>query len=187
MSMKRALFVAGGWPGHEPQACADRFAARLHEQGFAAEIADSLDVLLDAGRLRDLDLIVPVWSMGALTAEQERGLLTAARNGTGVAGWHGGMADAFRASPANQFMVGGQWVAHPGDVIDYTVQVADHSHPITHGSPTSPCARSSTTCMWTPRTRSWRPRLSAAQRATRPGSQAASCRWSGRADGAPGG
>jgi uncharacterized protein len=131
--MKRALFVAGGWPGHEPDACAARFAARLREQGFAAEIADTLDVFLDADRLRDLDLIVPVWTMGALSAEQEHGLLTAARAGTGVAGWHGGMADSFRDNPAYQFMVGGQWVAHPGGVIDYTVQITDRSHPITAG------------------------------------------------------
>src|ERR1019366_3063612 len=33
-----------------------------------------------------------------------------------------------------QFMVGGQWVAHPGDDgVTYTVNVVDHDHPITHG------------------------------------------------------
>jgi len=43
------------------------------------------------------------------------------------------MADAFRDSTAYQFMVGGQWVAHPGDIIDYTVQIVNHNDPITAG------------------------------------------------------
>jgi type 1 glutamine amidotransferase len=30
-------------------------------------------------------------------------------------------------------MVGGQWVAHPGGVIDYSVQVTNHQDPVTKG------------------------------------------------------
>jgi type 1 glutamine amidotransferase len=30
-------------------------------------------------------------------------------------------------------MVGGQWVEHPGGVIDYSVDIVDHSDPITAG------------------------------------------------------
>ena len=30
-------------------------------------------------------------------------------------------------------MVGGQWVAHPGGVIDYTVHIVDHADPVTAG------------------------------------------------------
>jgi type 1 glutamine amidotransferase len=30
-------------------------------------------------------------------------------------------------------MVGGQWVAHPGGVIDYEVNIIDHDDPITRG------------------------------------------------------
>jgi type 1 glutamine amidotransferase len=33
------------------------------------------------------------------------------------------MADAFREATAYQFMVGGQFVAHPGNIIDYRVDV----------------------------------------------------------------
>jgi type 1 glutamine amidotransferase len=33
------------------------------------------------------------------------------------------MADAFRNNTEYQFAVGGQWVAHPGNVIDYTVDI----------------------------------------------------------------
>jgi type 1 glutamine amidotransferase len=30
-------------------------------------------------------------------------------------------------------MVGGQWVAHPDGIIDYTVNITDHNDPITKG------------------------------------------------------
>ncbi|MBU2437935.1 MAG: ThuA domain-containing protein, partial [Acidobacteria bacterium] len=51
----------------------------------------------------------------------------------GIAGWHGGLADSFRSNTEYQFMVGGQWVAHPGGVIPYDVQIIDHDHIITRG------------------------------------------------------
>ena len=43
------------------------------------------------------------------------------------------MGDSFRQNVEYQFMVGGQWVAHPGGVIDYHVNITDHEHPITQG------------------------------------------------------
>lgn len=131
--MKSALMVWGGWEGHQPRACVEIFAPLLREQGYAVEIADTLDVYLDAGKLAALDLIVQVWTMGTITNEQQRGLLQAVEAGVGFAGWHGGMADSFRNNPEYQFMVGGQWVAHPGNIIDYTVNITDHDDPITHG------------------------------------------------------
>lgn len=131
--MKTALFVAGGWEGHEPRQCVERFAPGLREQGYEVQVADTLDVYLDQERMRALDLIVPVWTMGTITAEQEKGLLSAVESGVGIAGWHGGMADAFRNNPAYQFMVGGQWVAHPGNIIDYTVNISRPDDPITAG------------------------------------------------------
>jgi type 1 glutamine amidotransferase len=83
--------------------------------------------------MRSLDLIVPVWTMSTITREQERGLLDAVASGVGIAGWHGTMADSFRNSTDYQFMVGGQWVAHPGNIIEYTVNIIDHDDPITAG------------------------------------------------------
>ncbi len=130
---KRALMVWGGWEGHEPRQTVERFAPFLREQGFMVELADTLDVYLDADRLRGLDLLVPVWTMGVITKEQEAGLLAAVAAGVNVAGWHGGMADSFRATPDYQFMVGGQWVAHPGNIIDYTVNICPGDDPITAG------------------------------------------------------
>ena len=120
---KSALFVWGGWLGHEPKECVDIFAPILAAEGFDVEISDNLDVYLDEAKMRSLSLVVPVWTMGTIAKEQEKGLLEAIRSGVGVAGWHGGMGDAFRNSVEYQFMVGGQWVAHPGGVIDYKVNI----------------------------------------------------------------
>ncbi|MDP9365969.1 MAG: ThuA domain-containing protein [Chloroflexota bacterium] len=131
--MKSALIVAGGWEGHEPRQCADLFAGVLRGDGFAVDVAETLDVFLDRDGLRGRDLVVPIWTMGTITAEQEAGLLDAVRSGVGIAGWHGGMADAFRTNPNYQFMVGGQWVAHPGDIIDYAVDIAAPNDPIVAG------------------------------------------------------
>lgn len=130
---KKALMVSGGWEGHEPRQCTERFAPFLRDQGFEVELTDSLDVYLDADKLRGFDLLVPVWTMGSISKEQEAGLLQAVAAGLNVAGWHGGMADSFRANPDYQFMVGGQWVAHPGNIIDYTVNILPGDDPITAG------------------------------------------------------
>lgn len=131
--MKSALMVWGGWDGHEPKKCVDIYAPFLESKGYKVEISDKLDVYLDPGRMNSLDLIVPVWTMGTITNEQEKGLLAAVKNGAGIAGWHGGMGDSFRNNVDYQFMVGGQWVAHPGGVIDYEVNITNHKDPITAG------------------------------------------------------
>jgi uncharacterized protein len=128
---KKALFFVGGWEGHEPFQTAAIFANLLQAADYEVEIADNLDVLLD--KLQALSLIVPTWTMSKITKEQVKGLLTAVESGVGVGGWHGCMADSFRDSTEYQFMVGGQWVAHPGNIIDYTVQITNHKHEITTG------------------------------------------------------
>jgi type 1 glutamine amidotransferase len=130
---KSALVVWGGWEGHEPQKGAEFFGNFLRDQGYQVEICDSLDVYLDTEKLRAQNVIVQVWTMGTITPDQEKGLLGAIESGVGYAGWHGGMGDSFRNNPAYQFMVGGQWVAHPGGFVDYEVNITDHDDPITAG------------------------------------------------------
>lgn len=130
---KKALMVWGGWDGHEPELCIQIFAPFLKEHDYDVEISDTLDAYLEPSKMLALDLVVPVWTMGTITPEQEKGLLAAVESGVGIAGWHGGMADSFRNSVDYQFMVGGQWVAHPGGVIDYEVNITDHDDPITAG------------------------------------------------------
>jgi type 1 glutamine amidotransferase len=130
---KNALMTWGGWDGHEPELCVQIFAPLLCDAGYDVEIVDTLDIYLDETKMNSLDLIVPVWTMSSITKEQEAGLLEAVKHGVGIAGWHGGMADSFRQNTEYQWMVGGQWVAHPGNIIDYTVNIIDHEDPITRG------------------------------------------------------
>lgn len=132
---KRALVLAGGWEGHEPLACSELFAGLLRQEGMTVEISPDLDRLLDAAAVAATDLIVPMYTMSTITKEQEAGLLAAAAAGTGIGGWHGGMGDAFRNNPDYQFLTGGQWVAHPGNIIDYTVQITRPDDPIVAGLP----------------------------------------------------
>jgi type 1 glutamine amidotransferase len=131
--MKTALIVWGGWEGHQPREEAQLWSTVLRDEGFSVEVADTLDAYLYAGKLRSLSLIVPMWTMGTIAKEQEKGLLEAIRGGVGIAGFHGTMGDSFRNNTEYQFMVGGQWVAHPGNIIDYEVHIVDHDDPITAG------------------------------------------------------
>jgi uncharacterized protein len=131
--VKSALFVCGGWEGHEPEKCAYVFAPFLREKGYEVEVSGTLDSYLDEEKMKSLDLVVQIWSMGEISDEQEKGLLEAVKGGVGLAGWHGGLADSFRDNPNYQFMVGGQFVAHPGGMVEYEVNIADREDPITAG------------------------------------------------------
>ena len=131
---RRALIVSGGWDGHQPLAVADLFKDLLSREGFDVHLSTSLDSFSDARLLKSLSLLVPNWTMGKISPEQQNTVLAAVEDGLGVAGAHGGMCDAFRDSPEWQFMTGGQWVAHPGnDRARYRVHITDKSHPITSG------------------------------------------------------
>jgi type 1 glutamine amidotransferase len=131
--MKKALMTWGGWDGHEPKACVDLFAPWLKEQGFEVEISNSLDPYLNKEAMASLSLIVQAWTMATITDDQQKGLLEAVKNGVGICGWHGGLCDSFRNNVDYQFMTGGQWVQHPGGIIDYDVHLLPTGDPITAG------------------------------------------------------
>ncbi|MBC7807479.1 MAG: ThuA domain-containing protein [Akkermansiaceae bacterium] len=136
MASKSALLVWGGWDGHQPKEVAELLQGELVRHGFAVEVSDTLDAYLDEEKLKSLDLIVPLWTMGAIKQEQLRPLLNAVKSGVGIGGVHGGMCDSFRNETEYQWMTGGQWVAHPGnDGVEYTVEIRDPDHFITQGSP----------------------------------------------------
>ncbi len=131
--MKSALFVWGGWDGHEPKQCVDIMAPVIEAEGFQVELADTLDAYLDTDRMKSLSLLVQCWTMGQISKEQEAGLLAAIKSGVGMGGWHGGMCDSFRQNCTYQFMTGGQWVAHPGGIVDYEVNITEPDDPIVQG------------------------------------------------------
>lgn len=130
---KTALIVWGGWDGHEPEPTSIIARDLLTKNGYTVDVETDQDVWLDAERLAATDLLIPNVSHGEITREQEHGLLTAVKSGSGLGGWHGGMGDSFRTSTAYQYAVGGQWVSHPGNIIEYEVNIVDHDDPITQG------------------------------------------------------
>lgn len=130
--MKEALIVWGGWSGHEPRECAELIAGMLEADGFKVFVENTTEAFADPS-IRDLSLIVPIITMAKIEKEELSNLVGAVKGGVGLGGYHGGMADAFRDQPEYQFMVGGQWVAHPGGVIDYTVDVVRPDDPVMAG------------------------------------------------------
>jgi hypothetical protein len=133
-NMKKALFIAGGWDGHQPDKIVQLFSEDLRAADFECDIESSLDVLADVERLKTYDVISPCWTMGSLSKEQSKGLVAAVRGGTALAGIHGGMGDAFRGNLDFEWMVGGHFVGHP-HVGEYSVRIKDFDSPITKDLP----------------------------------------------------
>lgn len=132
LSGKNILYVWGGWMGHEPDKCRDIFVPWLKSEGATVVVSDNLDAYIN-NDLKNFDLIIQAWTMGTISNAQEKALLEAIKGGVGIAGWHGGLGDSFRNNTEYQFMVGGQWVAHPGGVINYRVNITDGKDPVTKG------------------------------------------------------
>jgi len=130
--MAEALIAWGGWDGHEPEACAGIVAGWLREEGFSVRIAEGTAPFAEPG-LGAMDLVVPMITMSRIAPEEIAGLALAVEAGTGLAGFHGQMGDSFRDCVEYQVMVGGQFVAHPGNIIDYRVEIERPDHPITRG------------------------------------------------------
>ncbi len=142
-----ALIVRGGWDGHRPIEATERFMPFLEREGFTIRVEESPDVYADASVMAATDLIVQCVTMSTISEDALRGLRTAVEAGTGLTGWHGGIADSFRASSDYLQLVGGQFATHPavGAAItrlegeenfrEYTVRVTEqgHRHPITAG------------------------------------------------------
>ncbi len=129
---KHALIVWGGWEGHEPEAGANVLADMLQDEGFKVDVRSETAAFLDPS-LGDLSLIVPIHTMSSIENDELANLEAAVLAGVGIAGYHGGMGDAFRNEPLYQFICGGQWVAHPGDIIDYHIDVTRPDDPIMAG------------------------------------------------------
>ena len=131
--MRRALMVWGGWDGHEPKQCVERFVPFLKRNGFDVVVSDTLDSYKESALMGSLSLIVPCWTSGQISGDQWNGLTAAVNAGVGLAGWHGGMCDAFRGHIDYQWMTGGQFLSHPGNIIDYEVHITAWDDPIMAG------------------------------------------------------
>lgn len=131
--MKKIFITWGGWNGHEPEQCTKIMAEVMKADGCDVTLVDTLSPLDDIEVMAQYDLIVPAWTMSSIESEQVKNLCKLVKGGTGIAGWHGGMCDAFRQQTEYQYMCGGQWVAHPGNIIDYKVNILDKNDPVMAG------------------------------------------------------
>jgi type 1 glutamine amidotransferase len=129
---KKALIFWGGWEGHTPKQSAAVVQGILESHDVEVTVAPGTKVLAESD-LSTFDLIVPMITMSVIEKDEVAALLRAVKAGAGLAGFHGTMGDSFRNEPEYQFMVGGQWVAHPGDIIDYKVNITKPNDPIMAG------------------------------------------------------
>jgi type 1 glutamine amidotransferase len=132
MSKKSALIFWGGWEGHTPERSASIVKTMLEKNGFSVRMDQGTDSLADP-TISKHDLIVPMITMTTIQKAEVDNLCAAVRLGTGLAGMHGLMCDSFRNETEYQFMTGGQWVAHPGNIIDYRINIAKPSDPVVSG------------------------------------------------------
>lgn len=127
-TVRKAAILVGGWQGHEPDLVSARCKKFLEDNNFVVDMYHDLDIFSQKERLMELDLFVPIWTMGELPKDAVGPILEAIGSGVGLAGCHGGMCDAFRTNVAWQFMTGGNWVAHPGgDGVPFTVNIRQSS------------------------------------------------------------
>ncbi len=145
--VKSALVVRGGWFGHQPIEATDLFIPHLDENGFQVRVEESPAVYADAAYLAGVDLIVQCMTMSSIERDEFEGLRAAVEAGTGLAGWHGGIADSYRNTSDYLHLIGGQFACHPGkhpderigeqsdNYVPYTVNMlpAAAEHPITAG------------------------------------------------------
>jgi type 1 glutamine amidotransferase len=132
LKMREAMIVWGGWPGHDPDLCTSMIRGWLKAEGFGVRIETTTEAFLDPA-LKNVSLIIPIYTMSKIEKPEALALCDAVKSGVGLAGHHGGMCDAFRDNVDYQFMCGGQWVAHPGNIIDYKVDVTRPDDPVMAG------------------------------------------------------
>jgi uncharacterized protein len=134
MKQKQALICWGGWEGHTPERSTEVTREILERNSFAVRVEKGTAAFADPA-IHDLSLIVPMITMSSIEKPEVENLCAAVRAGVGLGGMHGLMCDAFRNETEYQFMTGGQWVSHPGNIIDYRVDVTKPDDPIMKGIP----------------------------------------------------
>jgi uncharacterized protein len=144
---RNALIVRGGWDGHQPVETTDSVIPFLEQNAFTVRVEESPAVYTDAEYMATVDLVVQVNTMSTIEKDEFAGLQAAVLAGTGMAGWHGGIADAYRNNADYLHMIGGQFAHHAGkdpaerigeqsdNYIPYTVHITElgKTHPITRG------------------------------------------------------
>ena len=146
----------------------------LAPEGFQVAVTDDYDALGDEA-VGDFDLVVPVITDGRLERDKMARLVAAIRAGTGLAGYHMGLATSFRDSVPFRYAASCYWVAHPGGIIPYRVEITAPIIPSWRGWKVSSTSPSSTTSTTIPPSKCWRPPGSPAS--TTAGGRMSRCRW----------
>ncbi|BCY09765.1 ThuA domain-containing protein [Actinoplanes sp. L3-i22] len=143
----KVLVVRGGWDGHRPVEATEMFLPFLTANGYQVTVSATTAVYADPAVMVATDLIVQCVTMSEIDRAEVAGLRAAVAAGTGFTGWHGGIADSFRASSDYLQLVGGQFATHPskepgacgGDETDNFLRhrvdltALGREHPITAG------------------------------------------------------
>ena len=132
MTQRKALVVWGGMELHTPERSANVVRDLLEAEGFAVTVTPDYDAL-GAEDIGDNALVVPVITDGMLAPEKMARLVGAIQAGTGLAGFHMGLATSFRSSVPFRYAASCYWVSHPGNIITYRVDVTRGDHPLIAG------------------------------------------------------
>ena len=121
---KNIIFVYGG-SIHSPKESADLFVPILEAEGAKVQVFDNFTVYEDQNLMNETDLIIQAFTdfftpvENRMNDKQFKGLQIAILNGTGFSGWHGGLGSSNTVNQRYQFMVGGQFVSHPGGITNF--------------------------------------------------------------------
>lgn len=129
--MPRALIVWGGWEGHRPREMAEAIGQLLGTEGYDTIITRDY-AALGAPDVGTMDLVVPIITNDEVDRETIQRLTAAVRAGTGLGGPHS-PSTSFRSVVEYHFLLGAQWVSHPGNIIDFKVDVTRPDDPIMQG------------------------------------------------------
>jgi type 1 glutamine amidotransferase len=147
VTQRKALVVRGGWEGHQPVKATELFLPFLERNDYEIRVEGSPAIYADPIEMAGTDLIIQCVTMSEITREELNGLRAAVQAGTGFTGWHGGIADSYRASSDYLQLVGGQFATHPGkepslcvgdetdNFLPHQVNITElgRAHPITEG------------------------------------------------------
>lgn len=139
--------MRGGWDGHEPVQTTESVIPFLEREGFEIRVEEGTSVYADAEIMAAIDLVVQVNTMNTIADAELSGLIAAVVAGTGLAGWHGGIADSYRNSADYLQLIGGQFAHHAAvpeaertgeqsdNYLDFTVNIVPErrDHPIVSG------------------------------------------------------
>ena len=124
---KNVLIVYGGWEGHQPEIFAKKIADWLKNQKANVTLSESTVSYTNTALMESLDLVIQHITMSDDECHRESKWSyekPSKARGVGLAGCHGGLGDSFRNDTEYQYMVGGQFVKHPGGQVDYEVTIS---------------------------------------------------------------